>query len=47
MVKKIPICIGLTRYYWASTSVPDPVPALSSLGFQDYTKKIFFSFIIV
>jgi hypothetical protein len=34
--------IGLTQYYWASTSVPDPVPALSSIGFQDANKNKFF-----
>ncbi len=43
--KKIPNRIGLTQYYWASTSVPDPNPALSSISFQDANKNKFFCFI--
>jgi hypothetical protein len=45
LVKKITNHIGLTQYYWASTSVPDPDQALSSIGFQDANKNKFFAFI--
>jgi hypothetical protein len=44
--KKIPNRIGLTQYYWASTRVPDPDPALSVIGFQDANKNKFFALLL-